>query len=612
MKHFNFLAGLCCALVLACTPADQPGAEHDSLTITSEKAFVVPAKGGNVVVSLVSSGVWAASLEDAGAAEWLRISPKYGTMEGRVTLLAQPNTGEQARNAKVIFSCGGASASVTVTQEGVAEVTPPEVVPPSDGTLVYYEDMDKSPGFSGWMDESSWRNPVGEGAAQVSYDCWNAKVRSDNYGSTGSIGTYTGASGKCYGRLTQSSNGNFGNFTISNISTCGYRNFTFSFGAAQGSEVLTLEASPDGSSWTELDYSFSSSYNHLGLAVTSFSVGSEVSAISLRFTLVGPSGTYQYGANIDDLRLMTAEGPSDVVIGGGSGSGDTGGGNKYPYAELPEYKENADYHYNTLHTKTVSSKKSVRNYSFCYDTRRKNPIWVAFPMHSIYTEGSGRSKDSNGKDPWMKYPDLPLEDQSIIWDITGDGRHQYWTASGSFYWGRGHLCMSGSREGAGSELNLQTFYPVNITPQASAGVFSDVWGQTETFHYKRGTQICSDTLYVVAGCHYANDNNIEYDAAYGRDDYSSYSKRCVMPTHQYKVFLRTRSGKTGKPVQECSASELKAIGFWMDTYLPDGYSTTLADYAVSVAEIERQTGLTFFPDIPDEVKSQCVPTDWGL
>ena len=485
--------------------------------------------------------------------------------------------------------------------------------PPGEGgsqfetATIYYEDMDQTPSYYGYMDNACWHNAVGEGAQNISYASWNAKVRNDDYGSQGKIGTYEGASGKCYGRLTQASSGNYGYLEVSGISTCGYKDFIFSFGATQGPDVMKLEVSPDGNVWTGLEYSFSQSYNRWGQVSVSFSVGDAVEEIYLKLTLTGSSSQYGYGANIDDLKLVTAEGASNVVIGGNGGGGKT-----YPYAELPEFEDNDDYHYNTLYTKTVSSGKSVRNYSVCYDTRRHNPIWVAFPMHTVYTEGSGRSEDADGNDPWMQYPYLPLEDQSIIWDITGDGRHQYWTSSGSSYWGRGHLCMSSSRAGANKEINLQTFYPVNVAPQWTGGIFSDLWGKTESFHYERGTQICSDTLYVVAGCHYADDNAVEYDASYGRSDYSEHSKPCVMPTHQYKLFLRTRLGNIGKPAQECAAEELKAIGFWLDTVIPDGSSGNIADYAVSVAEIEEKTGITFFPDIPASVKYQCAPSDWGL
>lgn len=603
----RIICALFCSLaVFSCTEPAEPFQPEptsiDSFTVTSQNDIALPADGGSAIVSFTASGAWTAQ----SSAPWLTVNPAQGSGKGSVRLSASANQDETARNADVLFTCGSASAKVSVTQEEQEVVQQPVF----QAVTIYYENMDHTPSFSGFMVDASWCNAMGEGASAVTYDSWNAGIRNDNYGSKGNIGTYSGASGACYGRLTQASGGNFGYLTVSHVSTCGYRDFSFRFGAAQGTDVLKLEVSPDGTEWTQLQYSFTEKYNRWGPAQTSFSVGSAVTELYIKFTLTGPKSSYSYGANIDDIRLETAENASDVVI-----SNDGGSGANLGYAELPRRQDNPDYHYNTLYTNTVKTDKHVRNYSFCYDTRRHNPIWVAFPMHAIYAEGSGRSADQNGNDPWTRYPDLPIDQQSIIWDITGDGEHQYWTYSSlinnyQFYWGKGHLCMSSSRAGASKEINLQTFYPVNIAPQ-SGKPFSELWSKTEEFHWQRGTQICSDTLYVVCGCYYENDNNIEYDACYNTDR-CEYSKPCIVPTHQYKLFLRTRAGNAGKPVQKCSAEELKAIGFWFDTVLPESSSLNLAQYAMSVADIESRTGITFFPDIPAAVKEQCAPGDWGL
>ncbi len=94
-----------------------------------------------------------------------------------------------------------------------------------------------------------------------------------------------------------------------------------------------------------------------------------------------------------------------------------------------------------------------------------------------------------------------------------------------------------------------------------------------------------------------------------------YSKVCVVPTHFTKAILRTRSGNTGRPIQKCSASELKAVGFWFEhaDEINGSTSPTLdASYMKSVEWIEQQTGFTFFPEVPEEVKQQCNPADWGF
>ena len=585
MRKIPYIVLIALATAFSCGKTDQPSSESAaSVELTSPSSVSISAEGGDCMITFTASGHWNASFANGEEPSWIKMSPSRGNKDGAIILTASPNTGSEERTVTVNINCGTASAQVTATQVVYS------------ATQLYSEDMDGDPGFSGWMSESTWHHATGEGAANVTYESFNARIYNNSYGSAGA---YTGASGKCYGNLTQSNSGNFGYLTISNISTLGHKNFALSFGATQGQDVLKVEVSSAGHGWSALDYTFSPQYNNWGLVSTTFSLQYDADFVNLRFTLVGTKSTYEYGAKIDDIRLETFNSQSTNVIG-----------ERWPYAELPVSQNNSDYYYNTLYTRTVNTLRHVRNYSFCYDTRRHNPIWVAFPMHAIYAEGSGRSKDENGNDPWMQYPGLPVEKQSIIWDITGDGLYQYWSYTSGIVSTKGHLCMSSSRAGANQEINLQTFYPVNIAPQTHE-LFSTLWGKTEDFHWQGGSQICSDTLYVVAGCYYANDNTVEYDAC-SRNDHSSYSKPCIMPTHQYKLFLRTRAGNSGKPVQKCAASELKAIGFWFNQVIPTVNSDNLADYAMSVAEIESLTGITFFPDIPTAVKEQCSPQDWGL
>ena len=480
-------------------------------------------------------------------------------------------------------------------------------------TVIYYEDFDGNTSFSSsyvWVsNDKSFAHATGEGAANVGYNGYNAQFRKDNYGSTGNTGTYDGASGACYIRLYyKADRQEFGYLTVGGISTCGYSNFALSFGAAQGSDVMSLEISHDGgSTWTNVPYTFTGSYNSWSKASATFSVAQGVTGITLRMTIV--STTVSYGANFDDFRIEVSDTPGSIVIGGSAPEGPKGA-----FAELPLKDESqTDWVYGTLFTKSVTSNVRVRNYSFCYDTRRHNPIWVAFPMHDIYKEGRGAR---TSPDPWQKYPDLPLDKQSIIWDEGGNG-YQYWSYAASqsqnASWTKGHLCMSASRGGADTEMNIQTFYPVNISPQIGKWKprFGSVWSKTENFHYHYGTQICSDTLYIVAGCWYGDPTWIEYDAC-NYNTHSDLSKQCEMPTHHFKVLLRTRDGNTGKKVQNCGASELKAIGFWFDTILPDEASDDLADYAKSVAEIEQLTGYTFFPDVDAGVKQSYTLSEWGL
>ena len=178
-------------------------------------------------------------------------------------------------------------------------------------------------------------------------------------------------------------------------------------------------------------------------------------------------------------------------------------------------------------------------------------------------------------------------------------------------------------------LNRQTFYPTNVAPQPSGNdyTFGTVWGYVESLF--SGTRNIgetefpaddgqvnlnqvADTLFMVAGCHYGNLSLVETDATYF-SEFSSASKLCTMPTHQFKLALRTKKGNTGKRIQECDANELQAIGFWIPTYMTDAVTSGRIDrFAKPVAEIERLTNITFFPEVPAEVKASFDRSEWGF
>jgi endonuclease G len=79
-----------------------------------------------------------------------------------------------------------------------------------------------------------------------------------------------------------------------------------------------------------------------------------------------------------------------------------------------------------------------------------------------------------------------------------------------------------------------------------------------------------------------------------------------VPTHYFKVMLRTKTGTTRKAVAECSASELICAGYWVPNVPNTEATTTL----MSVSEIERLTGFTFFVNVPNAPKSEVDASDW--
>ncbi len=253
------------------------------------------------------------------------------------------------------------------------------------------------------------------------------------------------------------------------------------------------------------------------------------------------------------------------------------------WAELPAMPtsdSNLEY---WTHEK-LPSNNTLRNYSMCFDKSKYCALWVAYPLHSCYTTGSGSRTDEWGYDPCCVDNDYEPYLAKSYYDEGGNTNTH----------SRGHQLPSADRL-ASDEDNYTTFYYSNMTPQLQSlngETWADLEGDVRNWR-------CSDTLYVVTGAHF--EKGVTYDYAW---DDRGHGKACPVPTHYWKVLLRTKSGTTGKHVNECLASELKCIGFWFD------HAANAPRQTKSVAEIEALTGHTFFPNVPNAPKSTYNLSEW--
>lgn len=227
--------------------------------------------------------------------------------------------------------------------------------------------------------------------------------------------------------------------------------------------------------------------------------------------------------------------------------------------------------------------KEVRNYSMCYDKSHKGALWVAYPLHSCYIGGLDRT------DEWIYDPDIAEEYQIFV-----ARAYKEYPA-----YDRGHQIPSADRTMT-REMNAQTFYFSNQTPQTGKGLNQSIWMNLED--KLRKSYMCSDTLYVVTGAYYGNASKQATD---------NNGVKVDVPTHYFKVLLRTKSGVSGKWVNQCDASQLQTIGFWLEN---KAYSESQPSKAIckKVSEIEQLTGFTFFPGIPQEVKNDFNAIEWNL
>ena len=256
------------------------------------------------------------------------------------------------------------------------------------------------------------------------------------------------------------------------------------------------------------------------------------------------------------------------------------------WAELPSQKASNDI-YITSHLLGDNR----RNYTVCYSREQRAPLWVAAPVHRTY-KGDVKRVDNYDFDPT-----LPVNIQITLNRSYGD-------------YTRGHMLGSGERT-ASREMNNQTFYVTNIAPQLREG-FNERGGAWNNLEYFVDRQICADTLYVVTGAIYddytaTDGTNIKARTTVNKND----NKRVGVPTAYYKALLRTKSGRTGKSVVECKASELKCAAFIIPHRSDVGHKPTAEDM-ISIKELERLTGVNFFANVPNAPESKAEAKDWGL
>ena len=257
------------------------------------------------------------------------------------------------------------------------------------------------------------------------------------------------------------------------------------------------------------------------------------------------------------------------------------------WAELPECKTNDNFYYRSYFD-NIGGRSNVRNYTMCFDRQKKAALWVAYPMHTLYTTGSASRSDE-----FVREPSIPAQEQPNL-SKSYAGRYD-----------RGHQIAAADRK-CSQKMMDQTFYWTNMTPQY-ANFNQKLWGNLEG---AVRNERCADTLYVVTGCYFEGERHSSIAATT-----SAGGVTCPIPTHYYKLLLRTEKGNTGKAISEITnAGELRAVAIFIQHH-NSGDSTTLKDeWFMSVNELEQITGFDFFPMLDDaieeQVESQCVRSKW--
>jgi len=297
-------------------------------------------------------------------------------------------------------------------------------------------------------------------------------------------------------------------------------------------------------------------------------------------TLTGLSASTEY-----KFRLCVVVGGETFgsTVGTFATSAAGGGDDRTKYAgwaELPvENGIQSDYYY-AYHMRNDAAK--IRNFSVCYSAKYRCPVWVAAPMHKSYV-GSAKRKDNYINDPKISCT------QNTEYDFKSTNLT------------RGHMLGSSDRT-VSQATNDQVFYKSNIGPQLQNGFNTGggVWNNCEDW-VDTQWKGQADTTYQVIGCYWENE--------------SKKVNGTVVPTHYYKVLLRIKN-HVNKWVVECSRDELQCVAICFPHNSSNGGTKpsqyVAKGFVMSVADLEKKTGQTFFANVPNAPKDTYNASDWGL
>ena len=200
-------------------------------------------------------------------------------------------------------------------------------------------------------------------------------------------------------------------------------------------------------------------------------------------------------------------------------------------------------------------------YTVSYNSRTRQPNWVAWQLTPMRTKGGNDRKD---------YKFTPDDDVPAPRAEDSDYR-----SSG---YDRGHMCPAGDNKWK-AEAMRQSFLFSNICPHAPSLNRGD-WNEMELACRRWAKKYGS--VYVVCGPVFYKKSRRK---TIGRN-------KVAVPDAFFKVLL-------------CTEGTPKAIGF---IYKNTDGNRPMGDYVNTVDEVERITGYDFFPSLPDKVENKVEAT----
>ena len=239
---------------------------------------------------------------------------------------------------------------------------------------------------------------------------------------------------------------------------------------------------------------------------------------------------------------------------------------------------------------TVSYREQeILNYALEWVEDKRHAAWVAFSFDSETSQ-----KNVNRTDEWLPDPFVPSSPEES--DHKSDG------------FDKGHLCASDDRS-YNRTANEQTFYYTNLSPQMTS-FNGGYWVTFEKLVQTWARSGRYDKLYVTKGGT-VNDQLVNFtgtqNAADGRKpqtDANGLTRHGLACPRYYFMAILAQKGE-----------DYQSIGFLVEHRDDYGYDndhqapvSVTPSHALSIDELEEETGLDFFCNVPDEVENATEAT----
>ena len=239
---------------------------------------------------------------------------------------------------------------------------------------------------------------------------------------------------------------------------------------------------------------------------------------------------------------------------------------------------------------TVESKgQTILNYALEWDSDKKHSVWVAFSFdaETCLMKVSRPDEEPYAEDPELETGDSPTEDNH-----RRDG------------FDKGHLVASNDRLFS-REANNQTFYYTNISPMMS-DFNGGVWSSFEIQLQSWARSGDFDKLYVTKGGTIDQLLTDFTGTQEGNDGIMPHTDEAGLTIHGLacpRFYFMAILAQKGEQYQ--------ALGFWVEHRDDYGHDynnrvpvSFVKEKACSIDQLEQETGLDFFCNLPDEVETQ--------